>query len=61
MNHLSMLWPHRGRKYGLNKMTKNSSWKVIPGILMNEAMGMEVKGVLMGFPEEQFSFLSIGD
>ena len=24
---------------------------------MNEAMGMEVKGVLMGFPEEQTVFL----
>ena len=34
---------------------------VIPGILMNEAMGMEVEGFLMGFPEEQFSFLSMGD
>ena len=38
-------------------MTKNTSWKVIPGILMNEVMGMEVKGVLMGFLEEQTVFL----
>lgn len=37
-------------------MTKNSSWKIIPGILRNEAMGVGLWGVLMGFPEEHTVF-----
>lgn len=42
-----------GETAGLIKMTKYSSWKVIPGTSRKKAMGTEVCGrVLIEFPEE---------